>query len=229
MSTPFRFGRDCREKICAQRVKLPQRAFSFLQQALVDSGRLILNDASFDLPSRQVALSAAQQSQVDALLLRLKQQGTRPETDPKLDADLLEYLEGQHLIMRLKGGVNLDRTVYDQMVAETRALLEAQERATLADIRDRLETSRKNRAGIPRAPRHNPDHSSSRRCSSAAQGVGTASAATPAKVGIGQRRRASAVKPVVRRDEPRVALRAFAAASAACRLARGRQSGWQRR
>ncbi len=125
------------------RVKLPQRAFSFLQQALVDSGRLILNDASFDLPSRQVALSDAQQSQVDALLLRLKQQGTRPETDPKLDADLLEYLEAKHLIMRLKGGVNLDRAVYDRMVAETRALLEAQERATLADVRDRLETSRK--------------------------------------------------------------------------------------
>ncbi len=125
------------------RVKLPQRAFSFLQQALVDSGRLILNDASFDLPSRQVALSDAQQSQVDALLLRLKQQGTRPETDPKLDADLLEYLEAKHLIMRLKGGVNLDRTVYDKMVAETRALLETQERATLADVRDRLETSRK--------------------------------------------------------------------------------------
>ncbi|MCY4620064.1 MAG: selenocysteine-specific translation elongation factor [Chloroflexi bacterium] len=125
------------------RVKLPQRAFSFLQQALVDSGRLILNDASFDLPSRQVALSDAQQSQVDALLLRLEQQGTRPETDPNLDGDLLEYLEARHLIMRLKGGVNLDRTVYDKMVAETRALLEAQERATLADVRDRLKTSRK--------------------------------------------------------------------------------------
>ena len=125
------------------RVKLPQRAFSFLQQALVDSGRLILNDAWFDLPSRQVALSDAQQSQVDALLLRLKQQGTRPETDPTLDADLLEYLEAKHLIMKLKGGVNLDRTVYDKMVAETRALLEAQERATLADVRDRLGTSRK--------------------------------------------------------------------------------------
>ena len=125
------------------RVKLPQRAFSFLQQALVDSGRLILNDAAFDLPSRQVALSDAQQSQVDALLPRLKQQGTRPETDPNLDADLLEYLEAKHMIMRLKGGVNLDRTVYDKMVAETRALLEAQERATLADVRDRLETSRK--------------------------------------------------------------------------------------
>ena len=125
------------------RVKLPQRAFSFLQQALVDSGRLMLNDASFDLPSRQVALSDAQQSQVDALLLRLREQGTRPEGDPKLNADLLEYLEAQHLIMRLKGGVNLDRAVYDQMVAETRALLEAQERATLADVRDRLGTSRK--------------------------------------------------------------------------------------
>ncbi len=125
------------------RVKLPQRAFAFLQQALIESGRLFLNDASFDLPNRSVALSESQQSQVDALLRRLEEQGVRPETDPKLDADLLEYLEAQHLIVRLKGGVNLDRTVYDTMVAETRSLLEAQERATLADVRDRLGTSRK--------------------------------------------------------------------------------------
>ena len=90
-----------------------------------------------------MTLSESQQSQVDGLLLRLTEQGVRPETDPKLDADLLEYLEAQHMIVRLKGGVNLDRSVYDTMVAETRSLLEAQERATLADVRDRLGTSRK--------------------------------------------------------------------------------------
>jgi len=125
------------------RVNLPQRAFAYLQQHLTDSGRLILNDSSFDLPDRIVALSETQQSEVDLLLRRLEKQGIRPESDPRLDPDLLEYLEARRLIVRLKGGVNLDRAIYDDMVSQTRALLETQERATLADVRDRLGTSRK--------------------------------------------------------------------------------------
>ena len=125
------------------RVGLLQRAFTVLQQQLIDDGRLILNDGAFDLPDRRVELSQAQQSQVSTLLQRLTEQGVRPEADSQSDPELLEYLEAQHLIVQLKGGVNLDRSVYDGMVAETRALLEEQERATLADVRDRLGTSRK--------------------------------------------------------------------------------------
>ena len=125
------------------RVGLLQRAFTVLQQQLIDDGRLILNDRAFDLPDRRVELSQAQQSQVSTLLQRLKEQGVRPEADSQSDPELLEYLEAQHLIVQLKGGVNLDRSVYDGMLAETRALLEEQERATLADVRDRLGTSRK--------------------------------------------------------------------------------------
>ena len=125
------------------RVNLPQRAFALLQRRLTDSGRLVFNDGSFDLPGRSVALNDEQQAQVDQLRRRLKEQGVRPEADAALYPDLLEHLEAQRLIVRLKGGVNLDREVYDGMVAETRALLEVQERATLADVRDRLGTSRK--------------------------------------------------------------------------------------
>ena len=67
----------------------------------------------------------------------------RPDTDAAFDGDLLEYLEAQGLIVRLKGGVNLERRTFDDMLAETRTLLEAQERATRAEVRDRLGTSRK--------------------------------------------------------------------------------------
>ena len=125
------------------RLNLAQRAFAFLQRQLLASGALILNDGAFDIPGRRVALSEAQQVQVDGLLGRLREQGVRPEVDASLDAELLEYLEAQHLIVRLKDGVNLDHAVYTGMVAETRLLLQAQERATLADVRDRLGTSRK--------------------------------------------------------------------------------------
>ena len=125
------------------RIGLPQRAFSVLQQQLNEDGRLFLNDGAFDLPNRQAELSHAQEAQVAALLQRLKDQGVRPEADSKSDPELLEYLEARHLIVQLKGGVNLDRSVYDDMVAATRSLLDEQQRATLADVRDRLGTSRK--------------------------------------------------------------------------------------
>ncbi|MXX47612.1 MAG: selenocysteine-specific translation elongation factor [Chloroflexi bacterium] len=140
-SYPLRAGLP-REDL-RSRLNLPQRAFSFLQELMSNSGQLMVRDGSFDLPDRSVALSDEQQALVDALLSRLKDQGVRPDTDAAFDGDLLEYLEAQGLIVRLKGGVNLERQTFDDMVAETRALLEAQERATLAEVRDRLGTSRK--------------------------------------------------------------------------------------
>ncbi len=140
-SYPLRAGLP-REDL-RSRLNLPQRAFAFLQELMSNSGQLMVRDGSFDLPDRSVALSDEQQALVDALLSRLKDQGVRPDTDAAFDGDLLEYLEAQGLIVRLKGGVNLERQTFDDMVAETRTLLEAQERATLAEVRDRLGTSRK--------------------------------------------------------------------------------------
>ncbi len=125
------------------RLDLPQRAFGVLQERLTNSGRLAFNGEAFDLPQRTVSLSDSQQAQVDALLLRLKTQGTRPEVDPTLDADLLEYLEARRVIVTLKGGVHLDHAVFEGMVADTKSLLEERERVTLADVRDHLSTSRK--------------------------------------------------------------------------------------
>ncbi|MYB22163.1 MAG: selenocysteine-specific translation elongation factor [Chloroflexi bacterium] len=125
------------------RLNLPQRAFAVVQQQLVESRVLVENGGSLDVPGRTVALSADQSGQVERLLERLRAQGVRPETDGEVDTELLEYLEAQRLVVRLKGGVTLDRAVYDEMVSDTRQLLEAQERATLADVRDRLGTSRK--------------------------------------------------------------------------------------
>ena len=125
------------------RLDLPQRAFGVLQERLTNSGRLDFNGEAFDLPHRAVTLSDAQQAQVDALLQRLTAQGTRPEVDPSLDADLLEYLEARRVIVTLKGGVHLDHDVFEGMVADTKSLLEKRERVTLADVRDHLSTSRK--------------------------------------------------------------------------------------
>ncbi len=125
------------------RLALAQRAFSFVQQRTIELGLLIINDGAFDIPGRTVALTSEQQAQVDRLLKRLREQGVRPESDPSIDPELLEYLEAQHLVVRLRDGVNLDYAIYEGMVSETKLLLHMQERATLADVRDRLGTSRK--------------------------------------------------------------------------------------
>ncbi len=125
------------------RLNLAQRAFAFVQRQLLASGSLIVNDGVFDIPEREVALSETQRAQVEGLLKRLRAQGVRPEVDASLDAELLEYLEARRLIVRLKDGVNLDYAVYEGMVSETKRLLHAQERATLANVRDRLGTNRK--------------------------------------------------------------------------------------
>ena len=125
------------------RLQLPPRAFGNLQQRLVDSKQLALTSGALDLLNRSVLLSASQQEQVDGLLRRLTEQGARPEAEGGIAPELLEYLEAQGRLARLPGGVLLDADVYRSMVAQTRSLLESQERVTLAEVRDRLGTSRK--------------------------------------------------------------------------------------
>ena len=125
------------------RLSLPPRAFAVFERRLIDGGRLVARDEALDLPGREVALSAAQEQEVTELLTRLREQGARPESDRGMDPALAEYLESRGRIVQLKGGVVLLREVYDDMVAQTRELLRAQDQATLAETRDRLGTSRK--------------------------------------------------------------------------------------
>ena len=125
------------------RLRLSQRAFAFIEQRSIQSGELTLTGAALDLPDRTAALSAEQERIVESLLARLQAQGVRPEVDHSLDPSLLEYLEARSEVVRLKDGVTLAHAVYEEMAAKTVGLIEAQERATLADVRDHLGTSRK--------------------------------------------------------------------------------------
>ena len=125
------------------RLRLSQRAFAFIEQRLLHSGDLTLVGGALDLPGRTAALTDQQARIVDDLLARLQQQSVRPEVDHSIDPGLLEYLEARSEVVRLKNGVTLAHSVYTDMVSRTVALIESQERATLADVRDHLGTSRK--------------------------------------------------------------------------------------
>ena len=125
------------------RLNLPPRAFAVLERRLLESETLASADGMLDLPGRTPELSDAHSAQIESLLARLREQGVRPDVVPDIDPALLQYLEARGKIVRLNQGVVLLRSVYEQMVEETRALLAETERATLAEIRDRIGTSRK--------------------------------------------------------------------------------------
>ena len=114
-----------------------------LERRLLESETLASADGMLDLPGRTPELSDAHSAQIESLLARLREQGVRPDVVPDIDPALLQYLEARGEITRLNQGVVLLRSVYEQMVEETRALLAETERATLAEIRDRIGTSRK--------------------------------------------------------------------------------------
>ena len=125
------------------RLGLPPRAFAVLERQLLQAETLSAADGLLDLPGRTPDLSDEAQAQIESLLARLREQGVRPDVAPDVDPTLLQYLEARGEIVRLNQGVVLLRGVYDEMVAQTRALLAETERATLAEIRDRIGTSRK--------------------------------------------------------------------------------------
>ena len=125
------------------RLGLPPRAFAVLERQLLQTETLSAADGLLDLPGRAPDLSTEAQAQIESLLARLGEQGVRPDMVPDIDPTLLQYLEARGEIVRLNQGVVLLRGVYDEMVAQTRALLAETERATLAEIRDQIGTSRK--------------------------------------------------------------------------------------
>ena len=125
------------------RLGLPPRAFAVLERQLLQTETLSAADGLLDLPGRTPDLSEEAQAQIESLLARLREQGVRPDVAPDIDPTLLQYLEARGEIVRLNQGVVLLRGVYDEMVAQTRALLVETERATLAEVRDRIGTSRK--------------------------------------------------------------------------------------
>ena len=125
------------------RLGLPPRAFAVLERQLLHTETLAAADGLLDLPGRTPDLSDEAQAQIESLLARLREQGVRPDVVPDIDPSLLQYLDARGEIVRLNQGVVLLRGVYDEMVAQTRALLAETERATLAEIRDQISTSRK--------------------------------------------------------------------------------------
>lgn len=151
---PLRRGLPRSEARSKLQVLLPTtslavRPFNALLAALEQEGVLAADDGSLWLSAFTPAPSAAQQQRIDSLLAAY---AAAPYAPPNLsdtmlllgqEDELLEMLIERGDLLRLGGDVLLRRADFDAMVERIVDQLHARGTITLAEVRDRLQSSRK--------------------------------------------------------------------------------------
>lgn len=129
------------------RDKWPAKLFNELVARGVAEGILIENSESLARPSHRIVFTAAQQPRVDALLAAFRRQ---PYTPPSMadavaqtDAEIISGLVYQGTLVRLSEDVLLLRETYEEMVAGIVEYIKTHGSMTVAQVRDRYNTSRK--------------------------------------------------------------------------------------
>jgi selenocysteine-specific elongation factor len=142
---PLQLGMPRQEAIA--RLGIDPRLFSALLDRLIAENRVVFQSGRLAKPGFDVSLSAKQQQQVDQILARFQRDHAAPpsvkEVLASLGEPLYRYLLDSGHLRQLNADVVLDRDSYEKMVAiVTRQLKDAGE-VGIAEIRDRLGTSRK--------------------------------------------------------------------------------------
>jgi len=130
-------------------VTLTVRAANAAIDVLVQQGLLHADDTFVRLPDFTPTPTPAQQQCIERVLAAFS---SAPYAPPNLqdtlqmleeNTELLDYLIEQGILVRLGGDVLLRVEDFSAMVQEITALLRAQGTITLAEVRDRFQTSRK--------------------------------------------------------------------------------------
>ena len=105
----------------------------------------IIAEAGTDvrLPAFQIELTVAQKNTINTYLITLIKNPYNPPGEMIPEPDLLNYLIMQNKVVKVADDVVFSAAAYDEMVSKVIAHLKAHEKATLAEIRDILNTSRK--------------------------------------------------------------------------------------
>lgn len=126
----------------ASRLKL--EAYSAVAvQRLSAEGLLVDRGATVSSPLHQIQLTQAQQAEIDAFLRALAENPYAPPSDLIPEPDLLNLLIEQGQVVKVSSSVVLSASAYSEMVDGVTALIKAQGRVTLAEVRDLFGTSRK--------------------------------------------------------------------------------------
>ena len=99
--------------------------------------------AGVGLPGHEVKLSAQQEVIVNAFLRNLNTNPYAPKADGKPDEELLAYLVERGQVVVLGDGIAFSAAAYREMAERVVAHLREHGKATLAEVRDMFETSRK--------------------------------------------------------------------------------------
>lgn len=123
-------------------LRLDGPSFEAVVYHAVAEGRFEERGAGVTLPGYAVALSPAQEAQVEAFLAAIRAGGYSPPTDRVPEPAVLAYLADQGRIVDA-GGVVFDPAVFDDMVARVREYARTHGSVSLAEVRDLFGTSRK--------------------------------------------------------------------------------------
>ncbi|HHY54220.1 MAG TPA: selenocysteine-specific translation elongation factor [Chloroflexi bacterium] len=130
-------------------VDLTVRIFNRLLEELTQRTHLRADDASVWLPGFTPTPTSTQQACIDRLLAAFAAAPYSPPNQQDAlrilggDAELLEYLLDQGMLVRLGGDVLLRTVDFDDMVTGVVAHLRTHGVITLAEVRDHFQTSRK--------------------------------------------------------------------------------------
>ena len=126
----------------ASRLKLEAYSADAVQR-LSAEGLLVDRGATVSSPLHQIQLTQAQQAEIDAFLRALAENPYAPPSDLIPEPDLLNLLIEQRQVVKVSSSVVLSASAYSEMVDGVTALIKAQGRVTLAEVRDLFGTSRK--------------------------------------------------------------------------------------
>lgn len=129
------------------RDKWPTKLFNELVARAVADGVLVERGDYLALPEHQITFTPVQQVKVDALLEAFRRQPYAPpsmaDSVAMTDPELISALIYQGTLVRLNEDVLLLKEVYDEMVAGIVAHIKEHGSMTVAQVRDKYNTSRK--------------------------------------------------------------------------------------
>lgn len=138
---PLRHGPP-KEELKA-RLKIPAAFFNRALEQLLRDGTLVEAGPMVHLPDHEPRPSERQQAAVDDFLARLSDNPYSPNVEAVPEPDLLSLLIEQRKVVRLGDDVILLAAAYDRMVEEVVGYIRSRGKATVAEVRDLLHTSRK--------------------------------------------------------------------------------------
>ena len=138
---PLRRGAP-REEL-RSRIRLPAQIFTLVLDRVKSDGAFIEEEALIRLPEHSVSLSEAQQRQVAEYLDGLRAHPFSPPTDQSIDPELVSYLVDEGKAVKLDEAVVLSAEAFQDAVERITAHIREKGKATVAELRDLLGTSRK--------------------------------------------------------------------------------------